>query len=239
MKGKQFEFHSLQTSWYIQWGYGLLYVYFLQWGWSTLRFWEILSKRLIQWSLMEWYCSLLQLFGQWISLPVKFHTINALVGKIGNWPLSPCNCPLSHCSIHNASVVPSPNATRLSLPIRLCQTSVCTSQFSRPWPFIQISNWSLDHRMCWCHVQSKGNIAIRPSHTKKICIFRWFFWLKLVVWPGVHDLYQKMSAWNSREIALNTLNTSFPAWNCVKFREIIFEGFLMNSWIQILSEISR
>ena len=34
--------------------------------------------------------------------------------------------------------------------------------------------------------------------------------------------FQKWSAWNSREIALNTVNTANAAWNCVKFREIYF-----------------
>ena len=63
-------------------------------------FWEIIMQYicfnlLIQWSPKGWCCLRLQLFGQWISLPMKFQT-NALVGKIVNWSLWPCDCPSWH-----------------------------------------------------------------------------------------------------------------------------------------------
>jgi hypothetical protein len=48
---------------------------------------------------------------------------------------------------------------------------------------------------------------------------------------------QKLSAWNSREIAWNTVNTTNAAWNSVKFREIHFYVFLTQ--ISEFHEISR
>ena len=48
------------------------------------------------------------------------------------------------------------------------------------------------------------------------------------IFTNVAELFfsQKLSAWNSREIAWNTVNTTNAAWNSVKFREIHFYDFL-------------